>query len=984
MRVQLEKEAALESAVLELESTFLFKGGEAAIYALPGRDALVAKVYHKPIAQRAEKLAAMIAAPPVDPMAAHGHASIAWPLDRLLAADDRRFVGFVMPRVHNARPIFEFYNPRARLKQCPLFHYGYLVRTARNLAAAVRALHERGYVIGDVNESNLLVTNTALVTLVDTDSFQVPDNGRVHRCLVGKPEYTPPELQNSRFADFDRGPEHDAFALAVLIFQLLMQGMHPFNGMFTGQGDPAPLGKRIHAGHFPYVRGRKVPYGPNPHAPPYAVLPPPVQELMFQCFEEGHARSAIRPNAARWQEVLKDAERLLTVCSVNRQHVYHKGFDGCPWCELSLRHGRDPFPSPEEALARRADTQTATDAPEATPTGSSGPGTAGPTPTSPTRATTPSKATVKPRRRTATPTMQQITAIPTDPNIPIDVLPAAAPVGEPFAFVEVTLVEPEDHPEERRRHEGPRSPLVQFLLNPAFWLITPAVFGLLLLLLAILHARAAKRERDNAPPATTKKEPESTKDEPGKEAPDKQDDSKKKGESVERPVPEPVQVKEGFLVVEVNEPRPEVLVDGVKVHVNWDSAGKKAELALRPGTRRVEVRKSGFTSYGEQVGIVEGKRHVLTAKLMRPVPEGHAVEIFNGKDLTGWEGLPGYWHVEEGAIVGRCPPGKRAHTFLVSKKTYKDFDLKFQVRRKDGIGNSGVQFRSQIRVRDRFAVVGPQCEIDSANFGWPPGSLVTEPTARPLAVKARAEVARAYKDADFNDFHIRCVGKHVTIKVNDVIAVDGDFPSLPDDGIIAWQIHGSRTPKELTFRNIVFTDLSTVASEDGFVPLFNGKDLTGWGTHSGRTGQWKVQDSMIVSGGPASYLFSRDAYQDFHLRAEVQVNDHGNSGIFFRALLGIGIPKGYEAQINATHPDAQKTGSLYNIVKVTEQLHKPGEWFTLEVIADGDHIIIKVNSKTVVDTHEKKYIKGYIALQQHNPATVVKFRKIEIKELKSQ
>ena len=68
---------------------------------------------------------------------------------------------------------------------------------------------------------------------------------------------------------------------------------------------------------------------------------------------------------------------------------------------------------------------------------------------------------------------------------------------------------------------------------------------------------------------------------------------------------------------------------------------------------------------------------------------------------------------------------------------------------------------------------------------------------------------------------------------------------------------------------------------------------------------------------------------------------------------------------------------------MTEQLHKPGEWFTLEVIAAGDHIIIKVNSKTVVDTHDKKYTKGYIALQQHDPGTVVKFRKIEIKELKA-
>src|SRR5579885_2768207 len=221
MRVQLEK----ESAVFEL-ATAIASGGEATIYAVPERPALVAKVYRKPIDERAAKLAAMIAAPPEDPMAALGHASIAWPSDRLLSPEgDRACLGFVMPRVDNARTIFDFYNPARRLKHCPLFHYGYLMRTARNLAAAVHAIHQRGYVVGDLNESNILVNNQALVTLVDTDSFQVPDNGRVHRCLVGKPECTPPEFQKRRFADFDRGPEQDAFALAVLIFQLLMQGM---------------------------------------------------------------------------------------------------------------------------------------------------------------------------------------------------------------------------------------------------------------------------------------------------------------------------------------------------------------------------------------------------------------------------------------------------------------------------------------------------------------------------------------------------------------------------------------------------------------------------------------------------------------------------------------------------------------------------------------------------------------------------------------
>jgi hypothetical protein len=349
MRLRLERGAR----TFEINGQLLARGGEAAIYHVPDQPTLVAKVYYQPTIEHADKVAAMLAAPPTDPMAGRGHVSIAWPVDRLLETATPRCVGFVMPRVDKVRPVLEFYNPASRLQVCPLFHFGYLLRTARNLAAAVRALHERGYIIGDLNESNILVNNMALVTLVDTDSFQVPDARGVHRCPVGKLEYTPPELQGTRFADFDRGPEHDAFALAIMIFQLLMQGIHPFAGRFTGQCEPGSLSERIAAGHWPYVRGRRVPYAPNPHAPPPEVLPPKVQELMVRCFEEGHARSALRPSAAVWQQTLQESELELAACPTNAQHRFHRQLQACPWCALAARQGRDLFPSVEDVQAGR-------------------------------------------------------------------------------------------------------------------------------------------------------------------------------------------------------------------------------------------------------------------------------------------------------------------------------------------------------------------------------------------------------------------------------------------------------------------------------------------------------------------------------------------------------------------------------------------------------------------------------------------------------
>lgn len=171
-----------------------------------------------------------------------------------------------------------------------------------------------------------------------------------------------------------------------------------------------------------------------------------------------------------------------------------------------------------------------------------------------------------------------------------------------------------------------------------------------------------------------------------------------------------------------------------------------------------------------------------------------------------------------------------------------------------------------------------------------------------------------------------------------------------------------------------------------WVKLFNGKDLTGWKTHPDNPGEWKVQDGILIGSGPVSHLFSeRDDYENFQYRIEAMINDGGNSGQYFRTQFGPGFPKGYEAQINSTHRDPVRTGSLYNFKDclVKGQLHKPDEWFTQEVIADGNHIVILVNGKVTVATtdKDKKFTKGHFALQQHDPGTVVKFRKIEVREL---
>ena len=184
--------------------------------------------------------------------------------------------------------------------------------------------------------------------------------------------------------------------------------------------------------------------------------------------------------------------------------------------------------------------------------------------------------------------------------------------------------------------------------------------------------------------------------------------------------------------------------------------------------------------------------------------------------------------------------------------------------------------------------------------------------------------------------------------------------------------------------------------EGVWVELFNGKDLTGWKTHPDDRAKWEVKNGAIVGTGPVGHLFSeRGDYENFHVLFEAKINDKGNSGQYFRAKFARGFPPGYEAQINSSHGDKIRTGSLYpdsrdryteaerKKMLVFDQLVKPDTWFAQEVIADGNHIVIKVDGKTTVDFVDEKsrHLKGPFAIQQHDPGTTITVRRIAVKEL---
>jgi serine/threonine protein kinase len=311
------------------------RGGEAVVYRLADSPGWIAKLYEPaPRPNYPAKLAWMLSHPPVDPTAALGHPSLAWPA-ALLYDQEYRLAGYRMPYIKEAAPILVVFNPRRRSEALPQFDRRYLHRTACNLATAIGALHQSSYIVGDLNESNILVKSSALVSLIDADSFQVQEpNGRemiTYACPVAKPEYTPPELQGKPLSSIVRTSEQDAFGLGVLIFQLLMEGNHPFRAQWQGKGDPPPMEERIASGAFPYTATPGLPVCPPKYAPELDWLHPALTELIRRCFIDGHRDPRQRPGASAWVKAISKAENSLVQCS--KGHVYSDHLSACPQCQ---------------------------------------------------------------------------------------------------------------------------------------------------------------------------------------------------------------------------------------------------------------------------------------------------------------------------------------------------------------------------------------------------------------------------------------------------------------------------------------------------------------------------------------------------------------------------------------------------------------------------------------------------------------------------
>lgn len=177
------------------------------------------------------------------------------------------------------------------------------------------------------------------------------------------------------------------------------------------------------------------------------------------------------------------------------------------------------------------------------------------------------------------------------------------------------------------------------------------------------------------------------------------------------------------------------------------------------------------------------------------------------------------------------------------------------------------------------------------------------------------------------------------------------------------------------------------ASEEGWISLFNGKDLSGW--KLSENGKFAVEDGAIVAQGKRSHLFTEKEFKNFDFKCEVMTTPGSNSGIYIHTSYAESFPRnGYEIQVNCTHRDPVKNGSLWGVVKSYDANAKDNEWYTMQITVKGKNIVTRVNDKIVVDYTEpagvsvpRRLGKGSIALQAHDPKSVTRYRNLRIKLL---
>ena len=333
-----------------IDTERIAKGGEGEIFPVAGSDQLCAKILapEKRTKNKIDKLQHMLTNKPFLGNSRSSHNPYAWPRD-LLLENNFKVAGYLMPRIQGAT-LYAASHPVSRKEKLPNTHWKEAIALARNFAACVFGIHEAKYVVGDMQPSNFMVSTqpgkSSLITAVDTDSYLMNNN----TCDVAMPTYAAPEVtvDGACFSECT-----DLFAMAVIIYSLLMGGVHPFDVSDLEMHQHLCFGIRFR-NKKTYMNPRAGLHYPSQYSPELAVLPQELKTLFAAVFLGD--RPEVRPTAKRWYEVLNsihDHSDWQSCQSGNPLHQYVKNRpdESCPWCKMVKQGGSDlyPYSSPLQA-----------------------------------------------------------------------------------------------------------------------------------------------------------------------------------------------------------------------------------------------------------------------------------------------------------------------------------------------------------------------------------------------------------------------------------------------------------------------------------------------------------------------------------------------------------------------------------------------------------------------------------------------------------
>jgi len=304
----------------------LGSGNQGTVYEVEGHPNWAAKIFKQPATQEVTaKLEYMI-----NP--AHVKTEIkkftAWP--EALLRKNGVVYGYTMRFLKNTDRLNEFIAPPAtRVKTYPE-DWKARVKIAQQLASCFYHLHKSNYVVGDAKSENILIDGKdGSLCVIDCDSFQACSGNRIFSCTVGSDEYLAPELRGMKSKNTQRTPNHDNFSLAVLIFKLLFEAEHPFDG---SSPDNVTLGEAIQGFRYSYAKDARSRLCEPPLLAirPEALLPSNMVTMFEQAFTE-YGRHQ-RPTAEAWYKALGQLSKNLDTCIQGRHWVYKTFQHNCPWC----------------------------------------------------------------------------------------------------------------------------------------------------------------------------------------------------------------------------------------------------------------------------------------------------------------------------------------------------------------------------------------------------------------------------------------------------------------------------------------------------------------------------------------------------------------------------------------------------------------------------------------------------------------------------